>query len=160
MTRLGRRLVHGLVAGAVGTTALNASTYLDMGVRGRPESRTPQQTVQKVAEFAGVKLPGSADQQLARASGLGALLGIAAGVAVGAAIGASREAPQLDGPVATLATAWVLVMTAGNGPMTLLGVTDPRTWSPADWAADVMPHLAYAVAATVTLELIERPTAV
>jgi hypothetical protein len=27
--------------------------------------------------------------------------------------------------------------------MTVLGVTDPRTWAAKDWVADVVPHLAY-----------------
>jgi len=42
-------------------------------------------------------------------------------------------------------------MLAGNGPMTVLGVTDPRSWGPADWASDVVPHLAYALVAAATL---------
>jgi hypothetical protein len=46
-------------------------------------------------------------------------------------------------------------MLVGNGPMTLLGVTDPRTWSTTDWAADVVPHLAYAAAAAATLRSFE-----
>jgi hypothetical protein len=46
-------------------------------------------------------------------------------------------------------------MLVGNGPMTALGVTDPRTWRAADWAADILPHLAYAVAAGATLETFE-----
>jgi hypothetical protein len=48
-------------------------------------------------------------------------------------------------------------MLVGNGPMTLLGVTNPLTWSRRDWAADVAPHLAYAVAATAALELTVSP---
>jgi hypothetical protein len=27
--------------------------------------------------------------------------------------------------------------------MVVLGITDPRTWSTADWIADLVPHLAY-----------------
>ena len=38
---LGTRLLAGIAAGAAGTTALNATTYLDMALRGRPASRTP-----------------------------------------------------------------------------------------------------------------------
>jgi hypothetical protein len=38
-------------------------------------------------------------------------------------------------------------MLAGDGPMTVLGVTDPRSWRPVDWVADVLPHFAYAVVA-------------
>lgn len=34
-------------------------------------------------------------------------------------------------------------MLGANGPMAGLGVTDPRSWSAGDWAADVVPHLAY-----------------
>jgi hypothetical protein len=34
-------------------------------------------------------------------------------------------------------------MAGANGPMTALGVTDPRTWAAADRVADVVPHLAY-----------------
>jgi hypothetical protein len=46
-------------------------------------------------------------------------------------------------------------MLAGNGPMTVLGVTDPRRWGAVDWAADVLPHLAYAGVAAVTLDALD-----
>ena len=36
------RALHGLAAGAVGTLFLNAATYLDMAVRGRPASPIPE----------------------------------------------------------------------------------------------------------------------
>lgn len=56
-----------------------------MAIRARPPSTTPEQSIQRLAEFVGV-----------------------------------------------------------------LGVTDPRRWTAADWAADVIPHLAYgALAAAV-----------
>jgi hypothetical protein len=32
---------------------------------------------------------------------------------------------------------------AGNAPMTVLGVTDPRQWNAEAWISDVVPHLAY-----------------
>jgi hypothetical protein len=51
--------------------------------------------------------------------------------------------------------AWAIAMLAGNGPMTVLGVTDPRSWGGVDWAADVLPHLAYAGVAAATLEALE-----
>jgi hypothetical protein len=47
-------------------------------------------------------------------------------------------------------------MVVGNGPMTLLRVTDPRAWSATDWAADVLPHLSYAVSAAATLEMLDH----
>jgi hypothetical protein len=46
-------------------------------------------------------------------------------------------------------------MLAGNAPMTVLGVTDARTWRAADWAADIAPHLSDAVAAAGTLKAFE-----
>jgi hypothetical protein len=48
-----------------------------------------------------------------------------------------------------------LAMVASNAPMTVMGVTDPRTWSATDWVADVVPHLGYGLAAAGTLNLIE-----
>ena len=39
-------VLRGAAAGAAGTTALNAVTYLDMTVRGRGTSSTPEQTVE------------------------------------------------------------------------------------------------------------------
>jgi hypothetical protein len=34
-------------------------------------------------------------------------------------------------------------MAAADVPLTRLGLTDPSTWSPVDWASDVIPHVAY-----------------
>ena len=42
-------LLRGALAGAAGTTALNAVTYLDIAVRARPASETPQRAVKAVA---------------------------------------------------------------------------------------------------------------
>jgi hypothetical protein len=50
-------LVRGAAAGAVGTTALNTATYLDMVLRARPASSTPQDTVEKLSDKAGVEVP-------------------------------------------------------------------------------------------------------
>ena len=41
--------LRGAAAGAAGSTALNAVTYLDMAGRGRGSSSTPEQTVQALA---------------------------------------------------------------------------------------------------------------
>ena len=62
-----------------------------------------------------------------------------------------------SGRAGTAGAAWALAMLAGNGPMTVLGVTDPRTWKPADWAADVLPHIAYAVVAAATFDAFDQP---
>lgn len=34
---------------------------------------------------------------------------------------------------------------AGNGPMTALRITDPRSWDANSWVTDLVPHLAYGV---------------
>lgn len=147
-----RHLFHGALAGAAGTTALNAATYLDMVLRARPASSTPEQTVERGADLLGLPLPDDEDKKQALESGLGSLLGALAGVGTGVALGALRAAGRPRSGVGTLGTAWVLAMIAGNGPMTVLGVTDPRSWRAVDWAADIVPHLSYAVVAAATLE--------
>jgi hypothetical protein len=151
--RLGRSLLAGAAAGAAGTTALNLVTYLDMTVRGRPASDTPERTVERLAGTVGVDIPGDGDVRTARVSGIGAALGLATGVAVGAVAGLVRGGGvRLPYPVgAAVTTAGVLA--AANGPMTVLGITDPRTWSATDWASDVVPHVAYA---TVTSAVLRR----
>jgi hypothetical protein len=136
-------LTAGAAAGAAGTTALNAVTYLDMAVRGRPSSSTPEQTVEKAAEKAGVPIPGEGEERENRIAGLGPLQGILAGVGVGAAVGAARAlGVRLSFPLSAL-LAGGAAMVASNGAMVALGVTDPRTWPASSWVADVVPHAAY-----------------
>ena len=76
-------LLRGAAAGAAGTSALNAVTYLDMVVRGRGTSSTPEQTVELLAEKAHVQIPGDDEKRSNRVQGLGPLTGLAAGVGVG-----------------------------------------------------------------------------
>jgi hypothetical protein len=40
-----KHILRGVAAGAAGTTALNAVTYLDMVLRGRGASSTPEESV-------------------------------------------------------------------------------------------------------------------
>ena len=47
-------------------------------------------------------------------------------------------------------------MIGSNGPMTLLGVTDPRTWPASAWFADVLPHLAYGAVTAAVLDTLDR----
>jgi hypothetical protein len=129
-------LAAGAAAGAAGTSALNAVAYLDMVWRARPTSTTPEATVQKMADLAGTAIPGSDEERSNRLAGLGPLLGIIAGTGLGGALGLT-------------ATAGALVV--GNGPMTALGVTDPRHWSRTDWISDIVPHLAYGITAAAAL---------
>lgn len=144
-------ILRGAAAGAAGTTALNLVTYLDMAVRGRPASSTPERTVERMAEAAQLSVPGEGERRASRLEALGALTGLVAGVGVGGLLGLARAAGFRAGTLLTTAT--VLVST--NGPMTVLGVTDPRTWSPVDWISDLVPHLAYAAVVTTTLDALD-----
>lgn len=149
------RVARGAVAGAVGTLALDTTTYLDMALRKRPASATPARTAELLASRLRLRLPEDPAPRDARLTGMGAALGTAAGVSSGVVLALLREGGRTPGWVTSTGAAWVLAMLVGNGPMTLLGVTDPRTWSATDWAADVVPHLAYAAAATATLRAFE-----
>ena len=134
---------RGAAAGAAGTTALNAITYLDMALRARPASETPQQAVDKLAAKAGHPVPGDEEQKTNRLAGLGPLTGLLTGVAIGALAGWCRPVLQkAPTPVAIAAiAAGAMVLT--DGPLVALGLTEPKKWSRTDWLSDVIPHLGY-----------------
>ena len=148
------RLLAGAVAGAAGTAALDASTYLDMAVRGRPASTTPEQTMAAMTTSLHVPVPGDDQRRRHRLQGLGGLAGILTGTAVGAAYAlavprAVEARPALAVPLLTAG-----VMTATNGSMLAYGVTDPREWSAVDWASDVVPHAVYAAVVHGVLRMV------
>lgn len=158
-TDMRRELLQGVAAGAAGTTALNAVTFLDMVVRARPASTTPEQTVRTAEKKAHLQLAADGpDSQTAhnRRSGIGALVGIAAGLGTGALYGLAR--PRLGRlPLAVLGTAAGLAANVGTtGPMAAFGITDPRTWSRSSWLADLVPHLAYGLATAAVFEQMRR----
>jgi hypothetical protein len=146
----------GAIAGAAGTTALNAVTYLDMAARGRPSSSTPQDTVETLAGTIGADIPGDDETRQNRLSGLGPLLGILTGVGVGALLGTLRHAGvRLPAPLAAVA-AGAAAMSASNGSMAALGVTDPRRWDADSWLSDALPHVAYGAVTIATLHALDR----
>lgn len=151
MTAVIRGLLGGVAAGAAGTTALNTATYLDMVLRARPASSTPETSVEKLADAAGVTIPGDEDARGNRIAGLGPLLGIATGVSVGAVLGLARAAGLRPGPFLGSLLATGIVLVASNAPMTALKISDPRTWSASDWVSDVIPHLAYGIVTRTAL---------
>jgi hypothetical protein len=157
--RLVARLAGGALAGAAGTTALNATTFLDMAARGRPASSTPEETVERLLGLVGLEVPGDDEQRKARTTAPGSLLGALAGVSAGVAVGAIRSAGRPRSGAGTFLATAAAGLLVGNAPMTLLRVTDPRTWSATDWLADVVPHLAYAAAATATFEALDVSSA-
>lgn len=153
-----RELLHGMAAGAAGTTVLNAVTYLDMALRGRPASTTPEQTVRRTESLTRVALsPQGLDSEPAgnRRSGLGALFGIAAGVGTGAVYGLMR--PRLRRiPLAVMGLAAGVGANAGSaGPMTALGVTDPRQWPASSWVMDIVPHVAYGIVTAAVFDTLD-----
>ena len=154
MTSLLRGLLGGAAAGAAGTTALNATTYLDMAVRARPASSTPEQSVAAIAEKLGAGIPGDADSRENRLHGLGPLLGIVTGVEVGMMTGLLRRAGlRLPLPVGALLVG-AAAMVGANAPMVGLGLTDPRSWGVTSWLSDAVPHLAYGLVTAATVHAV------
>jgi hypothetical protein len=147
-----RNLMRGAAAGAAGTAALNAVTYADMALRGRPASSIPEQAVEMMAERSGHPVPGEGQTRQNRLEGLGALSGMVTGVGIGALAGLLRpmlaHLPTLLG--ATLVGG--AAMAAANVPLQRMKLTDVSSWSPSDWASDVVPHLAYGVVAEMVLK--------
>jgi hypothetical protein len=146
-----RAIGRGLAAGAAGTTALNAVTYLDMALRARPASPMPAKAVDLMSDKADRPIPGEGEDRDNRREGLGALMGIATGLGVGVAAG-------IAGPILTRLPTMLSGLLVGAGamaasdlPMASLGLTDPKQWSAPDWAADAAPHAAYGLAVVATL---------
>lgn len=154
-----RALAAGAAAGAAGTTALNAVTYLDMAVRGRPTSSTPEQTVEKMAELVHVGIPGEGETRDNRVAGLGPLAGLVTGIGSGAVLGLAHAAGWRPRPATAAAVATGLALLGSNGPMTALGVTDPRTWPLSSWVSDLVPHLAYGAVAAAVVRGLVAPSA-
>lgn len=144
-----RKVLIGTMAGALGTVALNVSTYVDMAIRGRSASSAPSHMVRVLADKAHLPLSsqgvGANDQTAQnRESGLGALLGYVNGLGTGALYGLLRS--QLDEEVSLpLAAAGIglAAMSASDVPLVTLGVSNPKTWGFSGWAADIIPHLIY-----------------
>ena len=147
----------GAIAGAAGTTALDAATYLDMAARGRPTSSTPEETVEKLAERASLEIPGVGETRQNRISGLGALNGIASGISVGMVLGVLRGLGWRPGLLVTGLLASAGAMGSTNGVMSALGVTDPSGWSAGDWVSEVIPHMAYGFVTAAALQAMSGP---
>lgn len=174
------RIVAGMVAGAAGTLALNIAGYVDMLVRGRPASHLPAQVAGKIADEIGLPLDFDLDAEMdgdedtdddsetadqsdtedqrvaSRQEALGALLGYANGIGIGVAYGILRLV--LPRPPTWIAggALGTLAMAASDYPAARLGLTDPQTWSHKDWAADVVPHMAYGIVTVLAFERIKK----
>ncbi|MFC0452233.1 hypothetical protein [Rhodococcus jostii] len=148
----------GIVAGAAGTTMLNAVTYLDMAIRGRPASTVPDKTVESVASALGIAIPGRGDALAARRSAFGALGGIAVGVGFGVAASLIHRAGTRLTPTAGTIGIGLAAMAATDIPIALRGISDPRQWTTQDWLSDVVPHLVYGATVTTVLRQQDEAT--
>lgn len=146
---------RGLIAGAAGVTALDAVTYLDMLVRGRPASEVPARTVNELAKKIGIDTLDADDERTTnRRSATGALAGYADGVISGVAYGALRSAVRIPWPVGAALLAGITLL-LGEGSAARTGVIDWSKWSAQDWLADLIPRLAYGGVTALTIEALE-----
>lgn len=133
-----RAIAFGLAAGAAGSAVLNATTYADMAIRARPESKVPKRVVKEFARWAGVRR-----LQRPRVQGLSMLLGYADGFGTGVLFGVLR--PRMRGVPWYLAglglAAFTLVLSEGTA--TAMGKTDPRRWGASGWLMDLAPRALY-----------------
>lgn len=146
-----RDLAAGALAGAVGTLALDAVTYLDIAGRGREPSSVPASVAGRIADEAGVDL-GDDEHAGNRREAIGALMGYATGVAFGACYGYVRGRRRRLPSVVSGAALGAFVMAATDASATLAGATDPSEWSGADWLADLVPHAAYGIVTALAFD--------
>ena len=153
----------GAVAGALGTVALNITTYADMAIRGRASSSAPSQLVGTLAEKANIPLSSKgvgADDETAqnRESGIGSLLGFVNGLGVGALYGAIRSLFDEDGVSIPLAGAMIglAAMAASDVPLITSGVSDPKSWGVSGWISDAVPHLIYGLVTAIAQETLRN----
>lgn len=153
-----KNVLRGVLAGAAGTTALNTATFLDMTLRARPGSTSPEQVVERTEELSGQSLGADEDTESNRRSGVGALMGVATGLATGVAYGLARSRwPRAPRTLLALG-AGAAANVGSTAPMTLLGVTDPRSWSGSSWFSDIVPHLAYGFTTAMAYDLSDPAT--
>ena len=156
-----RDTLIGVVAGAVGTVALDIASYADMALRGRPASNAPAKLASTLANKVGLPLSshgvGVEDETAQnRASGLGALLGYMNGLGMGLIYGLLRS--QLEEVPIPLASVGVglAAMAASDIPLVSLKVSNPKTWGVSGWLSDLIPHLIYGFVTVATYEALSN----
>jgi hypothetical protein len=147
-----RGLTLGAVAGAAGTAALDIMSYGDMALRGRAPSDMPAEVVRRVSEkvdFVPLSVPSEQADDVTknRRSAMGALSGYSIGIGIGALYGAFAYAipPEKRGTFNQSLVLAGIAMAASDVPAQLLGATNVKEWTPASWASDIVPHIAYGI---------------
>jgi hypothetical protein len=153
---MGTGILSGAAAGAAGTTALNAVTYLDMVVRGRGSSSTPERTVEAIEEQLPATVPGEGETRDNRISGLGSLSGIVTGIGIGTVFGVLHRVGLRPSFPVGAALIGLAAMASTDVSMTVLRVTDPRRWTAAEWISDLVPHLVYGAVTYSTIRTLEH----
>src|SRR4051812_3145907 len=143
---------RGLLAGAFGTLLLNAATYLDMALTGRPASDVPGRMMLRTAGRVGLHPP----EDPARTEAYGQLGGFATGLALGGGASVVRSwGVRTPGPVGAVLTG-AAAMAATDSSIAAAGISDPRAWTSADWLRDAAPHLAYGAGVRWALGRMDR----
>lgn len=148
-------VLAGAAASAVGTVALDATSYTDMLLRGRSPSSMTQVVAQKLAAKANIAPLASPDPDEAtknRQTAAGSLLGPASGIGVGLLYGALRpfvrDLPVVLAGLIVGATSMALTDVSA----TMLEATDPKEWDLASWLADIVPHAVFGIVTALAFE--------
>ena len=150
--------MRGALAGAAGSAMLDATTYADIAIRGRPPSELPEKMVRVLAKNLGLAALAAPDAKVSpglknRRIGLGALLGYADGLGAGLAFGVVR--PYLRG-VPWFVSGIALAVATGlvsEGTATLLKQTNPKKWGAAGWLSDFIPRCIYGWTTCIAFDL-------
>jgi hypothetical protein len=147
LTRMASAIGIGMVAGAIGTAAMTASSTAEMKLRGRGGSNTPAEAL---CRLLGVEALG--EQEKARVTNV---VHWAYGTGLGALRGLIATA-GLKGPKAAMA----FFATVWGGELVMLPALDvapPATqWDAATLATDAAHHLVYALATSVAYAALEQ----
>ena len=153
--------LHGIIAGATGTVALDTATYMDMAIRGRSSSNAPSKLIDTVAKQLNLPLSSQGtdtkDQTVQnRESGLGALLGNVNGLSTGVIYGMLKSRfDEIPMPLAAVLVG-LTAMAASDIPLVALRVSNPKTWGISGWLADSIPHLIYGIVTVATYEALSK----
>ena len=142
-----KRLVLAAAAGAAGTTALNAVTYLDMVPAAPPVQRHPRADRDRTGQpqrpsdprhRAGSAAPAAGPRRAEWPRDRRAPQDAGRRPAPGRAAARTGARVRRAGPVPA--------MLASDLALTRPGSTDPPSWDAVSWASDAVPHLAHGAA--------------
>jgi hypothetical protein len=148
MSAFGRKMLDGVVSGALGGGAMSISTNAEMRLRGRPPSRVPAQTVERLV---GIDLGERAEQLLTTVGHVvtSAALGLARGGLDAGLVG--RRAGASAFAVLAYLPDFVVLPALGSAP-------PPWRWSVPDLATSALHHGVYASTTNLAYARLSRRT--